>query len=47
MLFNCDIVYLRDQIHKINVNCQKNYLITQFNDSIDVQRRIFLSDNDI
>ncbi len=46
-LINRDIVYLRDRIHKTNVNCQRNYLITKSDDSIDERRRILSNDNDI
>ncbi len=46
-LINRDIVHLRDRIHKTNINYQKNYLITKFDDSIDVRRRILSDDNDI
>ncbi len=42
-----DIVHLRNRIHKTDVSCQKNYLITKSDDSTDVWRRIFSNDNDI
>jgi hypothetical protein len=46
-LINRDIVYLRDRIHRRDVNCQKDYLITKSDDSINKRRQIFSSDNDI
>ncbi len=44
---NRDVVYLRDWIHKTNVNRKRDYLITKSDDSVDVWRRIFSDDNNI
>jgi hypothetical protein len=44
---NRDVVYLRDRIHRTNVNHKRNYLITKSDDSIDMWRRILSDDNNI
>jgi hypothetical protein len=44
---NRDVVYLRDWIHRTNVNRKRNYLIMKSDDSIDIWRRIFSNDNNI
>ncbi len=42
-----DIIYLWNQIYETNFNRKRNHLITKFDDSVDIRRRIFLNDNDI
>jgi hypothetical protein len=42
-----DIIHLQDRIYKTNFNRKRSNLITKSDDFIDIQRRIFLSNNDI
>ncbi len=47
MTIHCDVIYLRDQVHRSNLDDQRNYLIEKFTNSVELRRRLSSDNNNL